>query len=599
VNVKAALVVQRLARFALLVAGMLVAARSATAQEDTRLNYVNADIRDVIRSLSAVIGVNVLIAEDVPSERVTYSTPAPVPVRDLGAVLEAILESENLVLVRKGPVAQVLPSERAPATGPVSFGRELPSPRPLGLITQIVPLEYISPAEAIALLDQLAGSMARIEPVPRSNSILITDHATNVARYLELLGQLDARSDGESGLRTYVYRLKHATASELAATLSQVYGVQVAQATLSPRVAALSDRSLSSTLESFRGRELQALEQRRQTPFPISTALTNREDSVPEGQAGNLVGATRIVPDLSTNSLVIRTEPPNYPLLEETIELLDIRPPQVLLEVAITEVVLTKATQYGINWFVFTDDAGRDWELTGRLGSQRFADSSLGGVDDFLLRAVRLGTVDIRGVLRALASEADVSVLSTPHIVALNNERARILVGSQVPFSQSTRSGLDVVVDRVVQYRDVGTQLTIIPTINEDGYVTFRILQEVSQLTNQTLEAALNAPIITTREAETSAIVRNGQTVVIGGLIDEGDEVIESGVPLLKDIPLLGYFFKSQSTRKVQTELAIFVTPYVILTDEDADALLERERARLQNSPTPGADTSGVQRDRL
>jgi general secretion pathway protein D len=169
---------------------------------------------------------------------------------------------------------------------------------------------------------------------------------------------------------------------------------------------------------------------------------------------------------------------------------------------------------------------------------------------------------------------------------ALNNEQARILVGSQVPFSQSTRTGLDVVVDRIVQYRDVGTQLTIIPTINEDGYVTFRILQEVSSLTSQTLEAALNAPVISTREAETSAIVRDGETAVIGGLIDELDDVVDTGVPLLKDIPLLGYLFKSHSTRRVRTELAIFVTPYVILTDEDAAEVLRRTRDRLQgNAP--------------
>ncbi len=135
----------------------------------------------------------------------------------------------------------------------------------------------------------------------------------------------------------------------------------------------------------------------------------------------------------------------------------------------------------------------------------------------------------------------------------------------------------------MVQYRNVGTQLTIIPTINEDGYVTFRILQEVSSLTELTLAAALGAPIITVREAETSAIVPNGQTVVIGGLIDETRDRVESGVPFLKDIPLLGYLFKkSESTRRLRTELAIFVTPYVVFDDEDAADLLQRERGRLQ-----------------
>ncbi len=555
----------------LLLTGLAAGTRAVTAQEGMRLNYANADIRDVIRSLTAVLGINVLIAEDVPAKRVTYTTPAPVPVAQLGGVLEAILESENLALVQKGAVAQVVIAENAPATGPVRFGKELESPPPIGLITQIVPLEFISAEEALAMLTQLVSPLARVETVPRSNSILITDHGTNVARYLELLRELDSRTEGEAGLRTYVYRLKHASASELAVTLAQVYGVQVAQAPARPRVEALGDRSLSSTLDAFRRRDEESVAQRRETPIPLPAAPSAEGEQAAAGTTG-LVGRTTIVPDLATNSLVIRTEPPNYPVLQETVEALDVRPPQVLLEVTVAEVTLDEATQYGINWSIFTDDVDNT-TLTARLGAQQFTDSALAGVQDFVLRAIRLNDIDVRAVIRALETTGDVRVLSTPQILALNNEEARILVGSQVPFSQSTRTGLDVVIDRMVQYRDVGTQLSIVPTINDDGYVTFRILQEVSALTSQTLEAAFNAPVISTREAETSAVVRNGQTVVIGGLIDEAEDIVETGVPLLKDVPLLGFLFKSRSTRRVSTELAIFVTPYVIMTDEDAQAM--------------------------
>jgi len=565
-----------------LVVGLAAPAR---AQEGTTLNYANADIRDVIRSMSQILGLNVLIAEDVPAKRVTYSTPAPVPFANLGGVLEAILESEGLVLVNRGSVAQVTVAERAPATGPVSFGKELPSPRPVGLVTQVVPLDHISPDEGIGILRQLAGPLARIEPVPRANGILLTDHASNVGRYLELLRQLDQEVAGEAGRRTYVYRLKHASATELAATLAQVYGVTIAQVAPRPRVQALSDRSLSNTLEGFRRRDLEALDMRRANPLAGITTPTAPAAGTPSDSAApdaTLGAGTTIVPDQATNALVIRTEPPNYPILRATIEELDLRPAQVLLEVHVAEIRLDEATQYGINWSIFAATTDGRESVTGRLGQQRFEDDELQGVDDFLLRAIRLSDdLDVRGVIRALATDAEVNVLSQPHIVALNNEEARILVGSQVPFTQSTRTGLDVVVDQTVQYRDVGTQLTIVPTINADGYVTFRILQEVSALTAQTVSAALGAQVISTREAETSALVRNGQTVVIGGLIDQSDEVVESGIPILKDIPLLGYFFKSRTTQRVRTELAIFVTPYVILTDEDAANLADRARGRL------------------
>ncbi len=211
------------------------------------------------------------------------------------------------------------------------------------------------------------------------------------------------------------------------------------------------------------------------------------------------------------------------------------------------------------------------------------------------MRAVTLGSIDVRGLLTALSSKSRVRVLSSPHVLALNNEEARILVGSEVPFSQSTRTGLTEVVDRIVQFRNVGTQLTIIPRINADGYVSVRLLQEVSALTNQTLEAALNAPIITVREAETSAIVRDGQTIVIGGLIAETQDMFQSGVPILQDIPLLGLAFKRRSNLNSRSELAIFVTPRVVYTDKDAARLLQLERERMRGI---SADTVRTRRKR-
>ena len=195
--------------------------------------------------------------------------------------------------------------------------------------------------------------------------------------------------------------------------------------------------------------------------------------------------------------------------------------------------------------------------------------------------------MDVRAILQALASRTSVRVLSTPRVLALNNEQARILVGSEVPFTSATLTSLNAVVNQVVQFRNVGTQLTVIPTVNHDGYVTFRLLQEVSALSAQTIAAAQNAPVITTREAETSAIVKTGHTVVIGGLIGETQQAIESGVPILKDVPVLGSLFRTRSLARERTEIAIFLTPYVVFTDEQADSLLQQERDKLRNSKQP------------
>ncbi len=501
----------------------LRAAGAAAQQPPTiRINYVNADLGDVIRSLAVVLGVNVVLT-NVPNRRITFQTPEPVPAAQVGGVLEAILESQGLVLVQTGPVAQVLPEERRPTTGPVRVGKELPTPPPLGLVTQIVPLDYMRADEAVALLKEVASKAARVER---------------------------------------------------------------------QRVQALEGRSLSSELTGFRRRELESLQQRMQAappalPAPPAAAPESGEAAV---SGGGLVGGTTIVPDQATNSLVIRTAPPNFSVLQETIEQLDVRPPQVLLEVLIAEVTLDRAHAYGVNWQLFTQKVVSGDSTRGiavGVGPPQFGDSVLAGLQGLGVRVISLASVDVRAILQALASRTNVRVLSTPRVLALNNEQARILVGSEVPFTSATLTSLNAVVNQVVQFRNVGTQLTVVPTVNNDGYVTFRVLQEVSALSAQTIAAAQNAPVITTREAETSAIVKTGHTVVIGGLIGETQQAIESGVPILKDVPLLGYFFRSRSLSRERTEIAIFLTPYVVFTDEQADSLLQQERDKLRNSKQP------------
>jgi general secretion pathway protein D len=153
-----------------------------------------------------------------------------------------------------------------------------------------------------------------------------------------------------------------------------------------------------------------------------------------------------------------------------------------------------------------------------------------------------------------------------------------------------------VAIDRSVQYENVGTELTLIPTINDDDYVSVRILQEVSSLTSRTIAAALDAPVIATREAATRAVIRNGQTAVIAGLIGTSEDDVERGIPFLKDIPLLGYLFKNRSIIRNRTELAIFVTPYVVRTDADADAIWQRIRGRLNDAAAGTIPDTGVVR---
>ena len=471
-----------------------LAAQAPVKTSGTALNFVDARLSDVVRSLALSLGLNVVLT-DVPEKRITFTTAAPVERAAVGEILESILESNGLVMIQKGSVAQVMTIDKAPA----------------------------------------------------------------------------------QALHTYVIGLKYAAAEDLAEALGRVYGSSVTASSSQT----LDDRSLSRNLDAFRQREATAFQMRRDTPITppsVSTPsmpATGAEATTAAANTGNLIGQTTIVANPSTNSLIIRTVPPNYSLLRETVEALDTRPPQVLFEVLVAEIALGKNQQFGVDW------SAVNGTTTAQFGSPSAPDTSA-SIDDFVLRVVSLDRFKVRAVLRALASNSNVRVLSTPEILASNNREAHILVGSKVPFVVSTRLGNDIAIDRTVQFQDVGTNLTIIPTINQDDYVSVQILQEVSTLTSQTIASALNAPVISTREASTRATIRNGQTVVIGGLIGTTEETSDSGVPFLKDIPVIGNLFKRQIRSRNRTELAIFVTPYIVRNDETADQVRERVKSRLE-----------------
>ena len=561
--------------------------RGNTARNTAQaLDFANARLADVLRALTAALGRTVILT-DVPDVRVTFATPGG-SAADLERVLEALLESHGLMLVPNGLVAQVMPADKAPASGTLRTGFDFPDPPPLGLATQLVPLQSIRADEGAEALRAVLSTHARVEVVARSNALLLTDRGQNIARYLRLLRTLDAAPAGEAGLRTYVVNLKYAAAEDLAAALGQLFGVQVAGTV----GGSLADRSLSRALDTFRSRELDTFRSRAAgtTTGGMSAGMASTGGAAANAQAasaprdtaaGLLVGRTTIVANGPTNALVIRTAPPNYPMLRETIDALDTRPTQVLFEVTIAEIALGRGFEFGVDWAA----VNRGGDVQAQFGNPEIPDT---GSTSALLRMVRLDGTGVRALLRTIASTSDVQVLSTPEILAANNREASILVGSKVPFISSTRLGNDISIDRAVQYQDVGTKLSIIPTINDDGYISVQLLQEVSSLTPQTVAAALSAPVISTREAATRAVLRDGQTAVIAGLIGESRTVQEQGLPLLKDIPWLGALFKRQSTTRQRTELAIFVTPHLIRSDADADAVRDRIRNRLETR-SPGA----------
>lgn len=360
----------------------------------------------------------------------------------------------------------------------------------------------------------------------------------------------DSAAAAGTEVRLFVHRLKHARAEQLAGTIQSLFGGgRAAGNRPGLRPVPLSESLRESALPPARPDSV--------VPITVGVELGEQRASLP----GTLRGEVQIVAEERTNSLLVRSQAADWDILRQTIDALDVRPLQVLIEVVIAEVRKTSETGFSVTGTV--SDGGTTPSVKGTLSGNT--------TGDFVLQILRKTTgFDLNLALTALASRGDVRIISRPVVLAQNNQEARILVGTERPFVQASRSlPTDAGVrDQIIQYRDVGTKLTIIPTINDDGYVNLQILQEVS---TATAEVQFGAPIISTREAATQLFIRDGQTAVIGGLIDQQYEKTRSGIPVLMDIPVLGALFGSTRRNTTHSELFLFLTPHIVETDADID----------------------------
>lgn len=403
---------------------------------------------------------------------------------------------------------------------------------------------------------------ALVRTIAEANGIQVIEQGTLLR--LEMPRAVESRPAAQAspqGVRLHVYRLKHANAMRLAATLQAIFGGSLPEPTglsRAPLSQRLRDQQIPPTL-------LDTISRRPIADVP--SQLSGLARSVPAA----LQGEVQIVPDETTNSLLVRAAEADWGVIQQAVAALDLRPMQVLIEVLIAEV--RRSSEYEVSVSAKASET-RD----GKTNSAELRGITTG---DMLLRWMNGGRVQIDVALSLLATRGDVRILSRPILLAQNNQEARILIGAQRPFVQVFRSlPTDAGVrDQIVQYRDVGTSLTILPTVNPDGYVNLQLTQEVSSATNET---QFGAPVISTREASTNLFVRDGQTTVIGGLIDRQGEKTRTGVPILVKIPVLGGLFGTTRSITAVSELFLFLTPHVVQSDEDLDQLREGIEQRLE-----------------
>jgi general secretion pathway protein D len=425
-----------------------------------------------------------------------------------------------------------------------------------------------------------------IIPERRSNSIIVHARRHELESIRRLIAQLDINIYG--GRRVFFYFAENAKAKDLGATLNAIYGTGETVPTTTP------SPPTTPTTPRRAGEPYTPPPPPPTAPRPPVGGAAGALGAL--GEAGLIEGQARFIADETTNSVIVTTYPRNWPEIESTIKQLDRMPRQVLIEVLVTEITLNDDTRLGIDWAL-------------KEGSFRLAQQSIAtGAESIItspstlippavslvlpgggLTAFAFQSDKFFAMLNALASENRVNVLSSPHVMTSENKKAVINVSQSIPIVTSQQVPIGgaitpsvetpttaVVGTQSVEYRDAGVVLTVTPRIGERGTVALDVKQEVNDIGEP--EPPTGSRRINKREAETSVVLSNNQTLVLGGLITDRRGFVERGVPFLSKIPVLGYLFGFKNQTIDKRELLILITPRVIGTALDAARITDQMR---------------------
>ncbi|MGB9596850.1 MAG: type II secretion system secretin GspD [Candidatus Poribacteria bacterium] len=384
----------------------------------------------------------------------------------------------------------------------------------------------------------------------RTNSVIVTTTSQQIENIGKLIKQLDV-DVSEYGETTIVYPLENANASTLAQVLNNLF-----------QTTAFEQRRGITSISARGG--------------VMGTAAETIES------ARGLTGNVKIVAETTTNSLIITTYERNIDTLTKIIKELDVILPQVLIEAKIVEVTLDDSSKFGIEWMWehTTTSSGKNYQQN---GTTNFGLSN----EVYGLKYAIFGQT-IESLLMALEKNTKVNVLSTPKILTVDNKEAVINIGQEVPYLESTQQTNTGLVTSY-SYKDVGVILTVTPRINKSGTVSLDVNQQINNLIEFTL---FNAPIIAKREASASVTVKDGQTMIIGGIMQDNKTETVNRVPILSSFPFIGNLFKRKEITSTKTELIVFITPHIIRNPEDANHLQTTYGNKLLQNTSTNPDST-------
>ncbi|MDE0982039.1 MAG: hypothetical protein OSB11_08730 [Gammaproteobacteria bacterium] len=569
------------------------------------LNYEQADLRLVLEELAAALDVSIVIDPTIDSKvSIRTSSARPLSEEDIWPLIRLLTRDAGVVVNRVGNVynarkiTSALPAEIAT---PDTLGQGTAS-----RILQITPLTFISTESAVQVIEPLLAPDGEVRTLVGNGTLAISASESQLQRINELLFLVDADPFQNQGI--HLYQLFNANAVEVADELSeillliegstpayQVKGIERINGILVTAPASRGFEEISRWLQildsdgqeqveqlfHYQVNNLSAVELAETLSEVFedgdddALAIANRGNDV-ENNTLDSVGladgvsvvttntvvsanlSVKIVADEATNSLLIRSTARDYRQLLTTINQLDAVPLQVMINAVIAQITLSEATKFGVDWSRIAADSQVDPISTN--ASTGFV-PQLGGL--LFTKSFIDGASQVDATLEAIAINNDVQLLARPSLTVANNQEGDIQIGSQVPVEQGQSLGNAGVSTTNIIYRDTGIVLSITPQINNDGIVNLIIRQELSSVDGGAT-GVNNNPVFNNQEINTTVVVRNGENVVLGGLIQTETENLNTGVPGLNRVPLLGRLFSYQQETVERRELFIVLRPEII-----------------------------------
>ncbi|ROH89160.1 type II secretion system protein GspD [Stagnimonas aquatica] len=615
---------------------------AGSAYADVTLNLKDAEINTLISTVSEVTGKNFIVDPRVKG-KVTVISATPMDKKAVYETFLAVLQVQGFAAVPAGNAVKIIPETNARSDAGIAnrSGAGMPLD---DVVTHVFALQNVSAAQLVPILRPLVPQWGHLAAYPGNNMLVISDRAGNVARLADIINKLD--NGGDRDIESVP--LENAAAAEVVRILTTMIQQNKQADPTASAAAVIADERSNAVLvggdKTERARIISII-QRLDSPLkdndgatqvvylryasaenlaPIlegyaqqanSSASGSSAPATPASSASSGSGGfekTRVLADKDTNALVITAPPKTMRQIRNVIAQLDIQRPQVLVQAIIAEVSVTRSSQLGLDFAVYNPNGGAaasilDSSTLSALTSVATTGNPLAGLGA-LGQGINIGGAVIQNegrsgtsfavLLKALRSDGDTNVLSTPTLTSLDNEESEVSVGQEVPFlsgsysnSNTTTSGT-VNPFQTIERKDVGLKLGVTPQINEGNSVKLKIKLESSSVASG---GAGTANLVTNKRTITNTVnVDSGQVLVLGGLTDDNLNDGVSGVPLLSSIPVLGNLFKSRSVSKVKRNLMVFIHPTILRSKEEGDFYTQRKYDSVRDIQVRAAEKSKV-----